>query len=190
MTPSRSHRRQRPFLSNFPAWGANCGRMRKALHGKYDVFNGVAGYITSSSSNSIMVQVPSNATTGPVTVVVGTVSSNGVGFIVEQPPTITSLSRNHGPFGDDGLISPITINGSGFGATQSNSAVNFYGSSTSPTVQSWSDSAITVSVPLDATTGPLTIQVGGLTASAPSSFYVNQVTKLTDSLEGSDTRCF
>src|SRR5216683_1926134 len=25
------------FLINFPAWGANCGRMRKALHEKYDV---------------------------------------------------------------------------------------------------------------------------------------------------------
>ena len=146
------------------------------------IFNGVAGYITSSSTNSIMVQVPSNATTGPVTVVVGTVSSNGVGFIVEQPPSITSLSRNHGPFGDDGLISPIKINGSGFGATQSNSAVNFYGSNTSPIIQSWSDSAISISVPLDATTGPLTIQVGGLTATAPSLFYVNQVTRLTDSL--------
>jgi hypothetical protein len=37
MTPSRSHRRQRPFLINLSAWGANCGRMRKALHEKYDV---------------------------------------------------------------------------------------------------------------------------------------------------------
>jgi pyrroloquinoline quinone (PQQ) biosynthesis protein C len=25
------------FLLNFPAWGTNCGRMRKALHEKYDV---------------------------------------------------------------------------------------------------------------------------------------------------------
>jgi TENA/THI-4/PQQC family protein len=25
------------FLVNFPAWGANCGRMRKALHEKYDI---------------------------------------------------------------------------------------------------------------------------------------------------------
>jgi YD repeat-containing protein len=146
------------------------------------LFNGIAGYVTSSSSNSVSVQVPTNATTGSVTVEVGTVTSNSVSFTVEQPPTITYVSPNEGPFGGlSGVISLITIGGSGFGATQSNSNVNFWGSTTAPSIQSWSDSAITLYVPGDALTGPLTVQVGGLTATAPSWFTVNQVTQLTDS---------
>ena len=145
-------------------------------------FNGLAGYITSSSSGSVTVQVPTNATTGSVTVEVGAVTSNSAPFTVEQPPTITSVSPNQGPFGGiTGVIALITISGSGFGATQSDSTVNFWESSTPPSIQSWSDSAITLYVPGDALTGPLTVQVGGLTVTAPSWFIVNQVTQLTDS---------
>src|SRR5713101_4461841 len=32
------------FLINFPAWGANCGRMRNALHEKYDVAPSALGF--------------------------------------------------------------------------------------------------------------------------------------------------
>jgi RHS repeat-associated protein len=145
-------------------------------------FNGVAGYVSSlSTANSLSVQVPSNATSGPVTVEVGTISSNTVPFTVEQPPTITSVSPNSGPF-VNGIISPVTINGSGFGATQSNSTVIFWMSQTSPTVVSWSDTQIVIWVPIDAGTGPLTVTVGGITATSPSWFNTNLATVLTDSL--------
>ena len=146
-------------------------------------FNGIAGYLITSTSSSVTVQVPTNATSGPVTVEVGAVTSNSASFTVEQAPTITYVSPNQGPFGGlSGVISLITISGSGFGATQSNSTVNFWGSTTAPAIHSWSDSTITLYVPGDALTGPLTVQVGGLTATAPSWFTVNQVTQLTDSL--------
>ena len=144
-------------------------------------FNGTAANISSASSSSLTVQVPSNASNGQVTVEVGSISSNGLQFTVEQPPTITSVSPNQGPFASDGSIAPITISGGGFGATQSSSTVSFWGSSTAPTIQSWTDTAITLFVPLDAATGPLTVQVGGLIATSPSWFYVNQMTLLTDS---------
>jgi uncharacterized protein (TIGR03437 family) len=145
-------------------------------------FNGVAGTVSTATGSSIIVQVPSTATTGPVDVTVGTITSNSVTFTVESAPTITSLSRNHGPFKEDGTIAPFSIYGSGFGSTQSSSTVNFYGSNTAPTISSWSDTEIVLSVPLDAATGPLTVQVGGLAALAPTWFYVNDITQLTDSL--------
>ena len=145
-------------------------------------FNGVAATVTSSSNNVVTVAVPTNATSGSVTVEVGSVTSNSVPFTVEQPPTITSVSPNQGPFGGNGLLAPVTISGGGFGATQSNSSVNFWGSSTAPTIQSWSDSSVTLLVPYDATTGPLTVTVGGVVATAPSWFVANTVTQLTDSM--------
>jgi RHS repeat-associated protein len=145
-------------------------------------FNGIAGYVSSlSTSNSLSVQVPANATTGPVTVDVGTVASNSVSFTVEQPPVITAVSPNSGPFAN-GVLTPVTIEGSGFGATQSNSTVNFWLSQTAPSIVSWSDTSIVTWVPNDAGTGPLTVTVGQITATAPSWFYANRQTVLTDSL--------
>jgi RHS repeat-associated protein len=145
-------------------------------------FNGVAASVASSSGNSLTVTVPTYATSGSVTVEVGSVSSNSLPFTVEQPPTITSVSPDQGPYsGLNATVVAITMSGSGFGATQSNSSVNFWGSNTPPTIQSWSDSSIVLYVPWDAVTGPLTVQVGGLTATAPSWFYVNQVVQIADS---------
>jgi RHS repeat-associated protein len=153
-------------------------------------FNGIAGYVASTSTaNSLSVQVPSNATSGPVTVEVGTISSNSVPFTVEQPPTITSLSPTSGPF-VNGVIAPVTILGSGFGATQSNSTVNFWMSQTAPTIVSWSDTQIVLWVPIDAGTGPLTVTVGELSATSPSWFNTNLATVLTDSLGNQTTYAF
>ena len=145
-------------------------------------FNGLAGTVISATSGTVTAFVPQNATSGPVSVLVGTLSSNTMQFTVEQPPAISLVSPNEGPFGPSGTTAPITITGSGFGATQSNSTVNFYLSTTAPQIQSWSDTAISVWVPNDAGTGPLTVTVGNVTATAPSWFYVNRQTVLTDSL--------
>ena len=146
------------------------------------LFNGVSFTPGQFSTTSVLAQIPNNATSGPVTVVVGGISSNSVNFTAEQPPTITSVSPSTGPFGSNGTAVPITITGSGFGATQSTNTVNFFGSRTAPTMVNWSDTSISLWVPSDATTGPLTIQVAGLPATAPFWFYVNTITQLTDSL--------
>ncbi len=67
-----------------------------------------------------MAQVPSNATSGPVTVVVVRgVSSNSVSLTVEQQPTITSVSPSTGPLNSRETVVPVTIGGAAFGATQS-----------------------------------------------------------------------
>jgi RHS repeat-associated protein len=144
------------------------------------LFNGVLYTPNQYSATSVIAEVPNNASSGPVTVVVGGVTSNSVSFTVEQPPTITSFSPG-GPEDSIGNLVPITITGSGFGATQSNSTVNFFGSSTAPAINTWSDTSISLWPPGDAATGPLYVQVGGLNSFAPTWFYLNTVTKLTDS---------
>jgi RHS repeat-associated protein len=153
------------------------------------LFNGVSFTPNQWSATSVTAQVPNNATSGTVTVIVGGVSSNSVNFTVEQPPTITSVSPNSGPF-SDGLLTPVTITGTGFGATQNNTTVNFYLSQTAPQIISWSDTSIQLWVPIDANTGPLTVTVGGLIATAPSWFYANRGTVLTDSLGDQTTYNF
>ena len=60
-------------------------------------FNGVAGTPTSWSSTAIVVPVPTGATTGNVTVIVGGVASNGVNFTVTSGGTPPSISASVSP---------------------------------------------------------------------------------------------
>ncbi len=119
-------------------------------------FNGTAGAPSSWSATSILVSVPSGATTGSVVVTVGGVASNGVTFTVAvSAPSITSLSVTSGPVG-----TPVTITGTNFGATQGTSTVKFNGTAGVPT--SWSATSIVVPVPSGATTGSVVVTVGGV----------------------------
>ena len=67
---------------------------------------------------------------------------------------VTSVSPTSAPIGK-----PITIAGSGFGASQGSSTVTFNG--VAATASAWSGTSITVSVPAGATTGPVVVTVGG-----------------------------
>lgn len=106
-------------------------------------FNGTASTPTSWSNASIVVPVPSGATSGNVVVTVGGVPSNGVTFTISapNPPKITGISPQVGPGGTS-----VTLTGSGFGATQGSSSVTFNG--TAGTIVSWSDTSIVVQNPL------------------------------------------
>jgi RHS repeat-associated protein len=155
------------------------------------LFNGVpspsigcTAYYCSSETvpyGSLTAEVPNGATSGPVTVVIGGVGSNSVNFTIEPPLTITSISPNIGPFNSAGDVVTVTITGTGFGATQSNSTVNFFGDILGTTIVSWSDTSIEMWVPTDAASGPVSVQVGGVTAFAPTWFYANTFTQLADS---------
>lgn len=72
-------------------------------------------------------------------------------------PNIANLSPATGSIG-----SPVTVNGSNFGATQSLSTVTFNGVTATPT--SWSNTAIGVTVPAGATTGPVVVKVNGVSS--------------------------
>ena len=127
--------------------GYNFGTVQGAV-----TFNGVAAAAGSWLDGSIVVTVPSGATTGPVVVTANGVASNPVTFTLA--PRILSLSPNSGASGTS-----VTIAGVNFGASQGSSRVLFNGVPASPS--SWSDTAIVVAAPLGATGGPVSVVVGG-----------------------------
>lgn len=87
--------------------------------------------------------------------------------VAATAPSITSLSPTSGAVG-----TAVTITGTNFGATQGTSAVRFNGSIATPT--SWSSTFIVAPVPIGATTGMVTVTVGG-TASNGVGFTVTAV---------------
>src|SRR6266403_1289371 len=114
-------------------------------------FNGTVGTPTSWSATSIVVPVPSGASTGNVVATVGGVASNGMNFVVTPPPpSITSLNPTSGAVG-----TPVTIAGANFGTTQGASTVTFNGTVGTPT--SWSATSIVVPVPGGAATGNVVV---------------------------------
>ena len=116
--------------------------------------------------------MPSGATSGPVTVTVGGVVSNGMQFSVELL-SITGISSNIGKAGDS-----ITIIGTGFGQTQSNSTVDFYGIVAA--IQTWNDTQIVATVPNSAVSGSVDVTVGSITWYGPQ-FTMTRAVQLTDS---------
>jgi len=141
-------------------------------------FNGASPVLNGSypwTDTSVTVPVPTGATSGNLTLIEDGVSSNSVSFTVLEPLTVASVSPTSGAVG-----STVTITGTGFGGTQSDSVVTFDGV-TAPGIVSWSDTSITVAVPAGASTGPVTVQVADVTADGPT-FEVTSGVQLTDSL--------
>jgi RHS repeat-associated protein len=134
-------------------------------------FNGVAATPTNWNDASIVVPVPTAASTGNVIVTVGGVASNGVSFTVLPTPSITSLNPTSAVVG-----ATVTITGANFGSTQGTSSVTFNGTTATPTT--WSATTVTLPVPAGATTGNLIITVGG-GASNPVGFTVPPTPNIT-----------
>ncbi len=111
-------------------------------------FNGVPASPTSWSNTSLTVPAPSGATTGGVVVTVNGFQTNGATFRVL--PNITAIGPTAGLIG-----SSVTLSGTTFGQRQGFGGVTFNG--VSATVQSWSDSSITVLVPSGATPGNVVV---------------------------------
>src|SRR5260370_4827759 len=118
-------------------------------------FNGVTASVSSWGDTSVTATVPLNTTTGPVTVTEDGITSNGVQFTVSQSLSVTNISPSFGPPGTS-----VTITGTGFGATQSNSSIGFYGATVTPT--SWSDTQIVATFPSGASSGQVNVEVGGM----------------------------
>jgi hypothetical protein len=124
-------------------------------------FNGVPATTYSAwSATSVTTAVPTGATTGPVTILVLGVSSNGITFTVTTTgPVLTSLNPTSGAIG-----STLVLTGTGFGATQGTSTVTVNGvvamvSGTSPlTVPAASCSAADIQAAVNtALTGTATV---------------------------------
>jgi len=136
--------------------------------------NGQSAPTYTWTDTSIQVGVPSAATSGPITVNVYSAVSNAVSFDVLPAPTVTSITPSIGAVG-----SSVTVTGTGFGATQSTSILDFYG--VVATITSWSDTSIQAIVPANASTGPVNVTVGGLVGTG-ATFTVNITVGVQDSL--------
>jgi YD repeat-containing protein len=123
-------------------------------------FNGIPASITSSTDNSIIVPVPTGATSGPLTVTVGGQTlTAGVFTVTATPPvfTVTDFTPKSAAVGDS-----ITFTGNGF----NNPTVAING--ISATVTASTSNSFTVAVPTGATSGPVTVTVGGQTQTVGS----------------------
>jgi RHS repeat-associated protein len=143
---------------------------------------GTAADVSSWTDTSINAQLGYGTTIGSetVTATVNGYTSNGVALTVVDPLSITSISPTAGAVG-----STVTITGDGFGATQSDSAITFNGT-TATGIVSWSNTSISVSVPTGASTGPVTVEVAGITVVGPS-YEISNSTTLSDSLGNTTT---
>ncbi len=129
-------------------------------------FNGAAAAILSNTGTQIQVNVPPDATSGLVLVVV-----NGIALIPTRsflvPPQITSVSPNYGA-----PAATITITGTTFGATQGYGLVIVGG--VRPDVTAWSDTSITFRVPSSATTGNIVVETDRQTSNSVAFTIYNE----------------
>ena len=127
-------------------------------------FNGNTASITTWSDTQIVATVPASAKTGPVTIS-GTISSNQDVVFTLPNPKVNSLLPSSGP-----MNTQVQITGSGFGASQGSSTVTFNGVLAS--VVNWSDGLINATIPSTATSGAVSVTVGGVPSSSTLVFNV------------------
>ena len=120
-------------------------------------FNGVAATVAGATAVQLKAVVPAGATSGSVSVAVAGQQVTGPLF------TVFGISQLEPAVGTPGTV--VTINGDAFSLVPSGNTVLFNGAYA--TVTSASARQLLVVVPLGATTGAVTVQVGNLVATGP-----------------------
>lgn len=135
-------------------------------------FNGRTALITSVTDTSITAVVPSGATTGPVSVTVKNFTSpTGPTFTVNIPAhTITSINPDNG-----GVGTIVTISGTNFSDVAEDNIVKF--NTIMAVVTASTTTSITTTVPVGATTGPISVEIAGRIESGPD-FTVPSISNL------------
>jgi hypothetical protein len=110
---------------------------------------GTSQTISMAQNVYVGLAVTSGSTTALTTAAFDNVSVNSAGA---PAPVIASVSATTGSIG-----SQVAINGSNFGATQGNSAVMLNGAAV--TINTWSATLISITIPAGATSGPLVVSV-------------------------------
>jgi YD repeat-containing protein len=124
---------------------------------------------TSWSATSIVVSVPSGATTGNVVVNASGVASNGIYFLVL--PEISTISPAYGSSG-----TAVTISGAGFGSSKGQGFVTFNGAVAN--VTSWNSTSIVATVPTGASSGYIGLSTNeGATATNGPYFQIGSLSQ-------------
>lgn len=132
-------------------------------------FNGIQSVVTSSTTTEINTTAPENGSTGLVSLTINGLTANGPIFTYEEintTPTITNFDPKNGPVG-----TVVTITGTNFGNDIEAILVKFNGVA-APVQEGDGGSSITVAVPQEATTGPITVTVNDATATSSENFTV------------------
>jgi len=123
------------------------------MYGSADGVNwvqlGTGQTVTMASSVYVGLAVSNRTTSSTATGVFDSVSVNSA---AAPAPVFTGVSATTGSVG-----SQVVITGTGFGATQSGSAVLLNGSPV--TINNWSATSLTITIPAGATSGPLLVSV-------------------------------
>jgi FG-GAP repeat/IPT/TIG domain/Bacterial Ig-like domain (group 3) len=137
------------------------------LTGNAVTFNGTAAAVTSASTTQIVASVPSGASTGKISVTVGTqtATSGGTFTITVANPTITGFTPGSGPVG-----ATVTITGTNFDPNPANDAVAFHG--IAAVVSSATSTQLVATVPAGATTGTIKVTVSARSVTSTASFTV------------------
>lgn len=120
---------------------------------------GTTQTISMSTNVYVGLSVASGGSTLANAITTATIDAVSITSSATTPPAITGISSTTGPIG-----AVVVIGGSGFGASQGTSGV--FLNDASATIDSWTDTSITIVVPPDATTGPLFVAIApGMNAS-------------------------
>ncbi len=135
-------------------------------------FNGVLATVVSASATSLTVVVPPEANSGKIAVEVEQLLAvSETDFITI--PSIISFSPETGAVDEE-----VTISGANFSPVPEENIVNFNG--TLAVVTASTETSIITSIPDDAETGPVTVEVNGEVATSTTDFMVdNSIVTIT-----------
>jgi len=103
---------------------------------------------------------------------IASIQAIGWRFLTPPPIIISSFDSTAGTFNSGHVGDTVIITGRNFGATQSGSTVRFNGTAVA-IYNSWSSTAVSVVVPVGATTGLISMTVGANTVNSPFVFTIS-----------------
>ncbi len=138
-------------------------------------FNGVTATVTSATVNQIVTSVPTGATTGPISVTVGSVTATSdTSFTVRDAigaPTITGFTPPIGiPSQPGSPGTAVTVNGTGFDTNPANDKIRF--NITLAGISRVTPTSIETSVPAATTSGKISVATPAGKAVSSTDFFV------------------
>ena len=127
-------------------------------------FNGTTATVSGATVTSLTVRVPAGASSGKITVEVSSqIATSTSDFTIVEAPTINGFSPTTGAAG-----TIVTITGANFSTNIVNNLVKFNGALALVTAAT--ATSLTASVPEDASSGKIVVQVGSQSATSADDF--------------------
>jgi len=136
-------------------------------------FNGVEAELIDKTPGALVAIVPAGATTGKISVSVNGITGNSATDFAVSSGTPAPYVMSFSPLKGGGLDNvSVDIKGVNFSSTLAENIVKFNGVAAAVTAVSADKRTLTVKVPSGATTGKITVEVAGQTATSASDFSV------------------